>query len=253
MISKPQMQFIRSLAIKKYRTQAGVFVLEGAKAVAELIDTQHQIQTIYALPTWINDHAAKLRKYNDIVVEISHKELEMMSELSTPNQVLAIVQMPKAHINPILLTQKFVFALDQIQDPGNLGTIIRTADWMGMPYVFCSPDCVDVFNPKTVQATMGSVLRVSVIYTPLNELFIQHPQLPVYGALLNGKNLFETDFTTQNGFLLIGNEAHGISPSLHQHITQAITIPKHGQAESLNAALAASIIAAVAVNFKTPQ
>ena len=124
---------------------------------------------------------------------------------------------------------------------------------MGMPYVFCSPDCVDVFNPKTVQATMGSVLRVSVIYTPLNELFIQHPQLPVYGALLNGKNLFETDFAAPNGFLLIGNEAHGISPSLHQHITQAITIPKHGQAESLNAALAASIIAAVAVNFKTPQ
>lgn len=247
MISKPQIKFVRSLAIKKYRTEAGVFVIEGAKAVAELLNSAYQIEAIYALPQWINEHGAKLGKYNDKVVEITHKELEALSELSTPNQVLAVVQMPKFELDPQLLSQKFAFALDQIQDPGNLGTIIRTADWMGMPYVFCSPDCVDVFNPKTIQATMGSVLRVSVIYTPLDELFAQNAHLPVYGALLAGENLFKVDFSAKNGFLLIGNEAHGIRSAIHQCITKAITIPRYGQAESLNAALAAGIIAAVAL------
>lgn len=242
---------MRSLAIKKYRHEAGMFVVEGSKMVGELLaSSSWQVQAVYALPYWIAEHEHLLRKYTPILTEINQQQLEALSQQNTPQPVLALVAIPSAPPLP-RLSPHWYFALDHLQDPGNMGTIVRTADWLGMSHLFCSPDCVDVFNPKTVQSSMGSVLRVQVHYHPLDALF-DHYQLPVWGAMLQGSNLFEAALTQplQGGFLLIGNEANGIRTYLQPHISHPITIPRQGQAESLNAAIAAAIIGSVAVNTR---
>lgn len=220
------------------------FVVEGDKMVRELLQSHLEVEAVYALEAWIQKYASFLQSFPSNVHSISPKLLKSISNLDSPNQVLAVAKIPQLANNKPL--EEYAFALDNIQNPGNLGTIIRTADWLGMNRLFCSPTCADAFNPKVVQASMGSLFRLRIVYTQLPLLFKHSPSVPVYGALLKGNNLFSTTFA-EKGFILIGNEGKGIAPHLQSHITHPITIPKKGKAESLNAAIAASIIGAVAV------
>lgn len=242
------------------------FVVEGDKMVLELLQSNIKIQAIYALESWIEKHHSELQSVSSIVFVVPPKALKSISNLDTPNQVVALAAIPsfEGHLsapdqfslsdnvqNPDLeegkhKTSSYSFVLDNVQNPGNLGTIIRTADWLGMTHLFCSPTCADAFNPKVVQASMGSLFRLHIVYTDLPTLFKRFEGLPVYGALLNGKNLFSTRFE-EKGFILMGNEGQGISDDLQSHITHPITIPKRGKAESLNVAIAASIIGSVVV------
>ncbi len=222
-----------------------VFVVEGDKMVLELLESSLQIEAIYALESWTQRHTKPLQSLTKIVYTVNSKALKSISNLKTPNEVLAVVKIPSFEANKIAPKQ-LAFTLDNIQNPGNLGTIIRTADWLGMTQLFCSPTCVDAYSPKVVQASMGSLFRLQIVYGDLPTLFQRFTALPVYGALLKGNDLFSTTFDEQ-GFILIGNEGQGIDDDLQSHITNPITIPKKGKAESLNAAIAASIIGAVAV------
>ena len=173
-------------------------------------------------------------------VEITESELSRISALSTPQAILALVQIPKkTDLNATKLENLFLLALDGVQDPGNLGTIIRTADWFGLNTIICSMDTAEVYNPKVVQASMGSLSRVNLIYTNLEDFFDQ-TNIPVYGALLDGKSIYETNFG-QEGIILLGNEGNGISTELQSRINFPVTIPRYGKAESLNVAISASI------------
>jgi TrmH family RNA methyltransferase len=173
-------------------------------------------------------------------VGITESELSRISTLSTPQAILAVVQIPQqTDLNIKKLDGSFILALDGVQDPGNLGTIIRTADWFGLNTILCSKDTAEVYNPKVVQASMGSLSRVNIIYTDLGDVFSQI-NIPVYGALLDGKSIYETDFG-QEGIILLGNEGNGISEYLIEKINYPITIPRYGKAESLNVAISASI------------
>jgi TrmH family RNA methyltransferase len=173
-------------------------------------------------------------------VGITESELSRISALSTPQAILAVVQIPQqTDLNIKKLDGSFILALDGVQDPGNLGTIIRTADWFGLNTILCSKDTAEVYNPKVVQASMGSLSRVNIIYTDLGDVFSKI-NIPVYGAVLNGKSIYETDFG-QEGIILLGNEGNGISEDLIEKINYPITIPRYGKAESLNVAISASI------------
>jgi TrmH family RNA methyltransferase len=173
-------------------------------------------------------------------VGITESELSRISALSTPQAILAVVQIPQqTDLNIKKLDGSFILALDGVQDPGNLGTIIRTADWFGLNTILCSKDTAEVYNPKVVQASMGSLSRVNIIYTDLGDVFSKI-NIPVYGALLDGKSIYETDFG-QEGIILLGNEGNGISEYLIEKINYPITIPRYGKAESLNVAISASI------------
>jgi TrmH family RNA methyltransferase len=176
-----------------------------------------------------------------IIQEISLNELEKISTLKTPQEIIGLVKIP---IWPILnynsLKQKFSLVLDNIQDPGNMGTIIRTADWFGIHDIICSEDTVDVYNPKVVQATMGSLARVNIHYVNLIQVLPQI-ELPLFGAMLNGENMYNTNFGNE-GLLVMGNEGNGISPDIERLITSAVTIPRAGNAESLNVAIATAIL-----------
>lgn len=171
--------------------------------------------------------------------EVSEAELGKISSLNTPQEVIALVEIPGRGELQLPFLSGFTLILDGIQDPGNLGTIIRTADWFGISTIICSEDTVDVYNPKVVQASMGSLSRINVWYTDLLLLLPQIKQ-PVFGAVLNGENIYQTDFGTA-GFILLGNEGNGIRPEIQQLIGRKITIPQSGKAESLNVAIAAAV------------
>lgn len=238
MLSKAQIKFIQSLQRNKFRSQYQQYIAEGAKIVPELIQAGAKIVQLYALPEWIAQNKMLLSQQQIVSEPITPDELSKISALATPNQVLAIIAMPQYETNAA--PKGLSIALDAIRDPGNLGTIVRTADWFGIKRVYCSLDCVDLYNPKTVQSTMGSIVRVEVVYTDLEVLFNTHPDEPVFAADMDGKSLYDTKMP-KSGILLIGSESHGVSPALSA-LSQPITIPRFGGAESLNAAVAASII-----------
>ncbi|MFK7907582.1 MAG: RNA methyltransferase, partial [Chitinophagales bacterium] len=179
------------------------FVVEGDKMVLELLQSSLQIEAIYALESWVQKHSVPLQSMTQIVYPINSKALKSISNLSTPNEVLAVVKIPNE--STTTTPKQLAFVLDNIQNPGNLGTIVRTADWLGMTHLFCSPTCVDAYSPKVVQASMGSLFRLQIVYGDLPTLFQRFTTLPVYGALLKGNDLFSTTFGEQ-GFILIGNE-----------------------------------------------
>jgi RNA methyltransferase, TrmH family len=237
MLVKSQVKYIQSLGQKKQRNIDKLFIAEGPKLVQELINSgAAQIKQIFALADWVNEDP-KNKNYETIIV--TESELERISQLSTPNKVLAIVeQFPVAE--SINVKNSIVPVLDRIQDPGNFGTIIRIADWFGIKQIVCSPDCADLYNPKVIQATMGSIARVQVIYTDLYEL-LQNENSPVYATALEGEDIRSVNRISE-GFLLFGNESKGIDPSLLTLATSKITIPRFGKAESLNAAIAAGIV-----------
>ncbi len=264
MLSKNQIKYIESLKSKKYRKKHGTFIAEGEKIVAELLNASFEITSIFALAPWTDKYAALIKNYKDKIHIVAEKELAKISCLSTPNQALAVVKLPAHHYSAAHLSQNNsnsntttpvlslqlplqnpILVLDSIRDPGNLGTIIRTADWFGLSHIICSPDCVDAFNPKVIQSTMGSFLRMQLFYTSLVPFLAQYPTTPIYGALLEGKSIYQTSFKDQ-GFIVIGNESKGISKTLLPLINRPITIPRIGQSESLNAGIATGIICAYA-------
>ncbi|MDP3470105.1 MAG: RNA methyltransferase [Daejeonella sp.] len=238
MISKSQISFIKSLHQKKIRKEQGLFIVEGLKSIQEFINSDYVVDSVYYTENLMPKLGNLSRNIKS--VEISEVELSKISTLSTPQAILAVVRIPQqTDFNSIIHTRSFLIALDGIQDPGNLGTIIRTADWFGLYTVLCSKDTADAYNPKVVQASMGSLSRVNVIYTELGD-FLDQTNLPVYGALLDGNSIYKTDFG-QEGIILLGNEGNGISDELQSKINYPVTIPRYGKAESLNVAISAAI------------
>lgn len=249
-LSKSTIQYIKSLQLRKFRQKYNNFIAEGDKIVSEIIHQAPElVEQIYALPEWMDAQAASIRALPNQVQAVSAIELKKISGLVTPNQVLAIVRQPALRLESDTFATELSLYLDAIQDPGNMGTILRIADWFGIRYVICSPNCVEVFSPKVVQASMGAFLRVKALEMNLLDIKNQFPDLPVYGAVLNGEHLFKAS-RSKNGILVIGNESRGISTEVEALLTHRISIPSApgGGAESLNAAVATGIIVAVFKN-----
>lgn len=240
MLSKTHSKYIQSLHHKKFRDADNVFIAEGNKVVPELVQSKRFVcMEIMGTKEWLQQHEVLLRKYYDgPLTEIETFELEKISALSTPNQVLAIFK--KAETAPAIIDKKISLVLDTIQDPGNLGTIIRTADWFGIENIVCSSNCTEMYNPKVVQSTMGSLGRVNITYVNLPTWLAQQ-EISLYAAALDGKPVQQFR-DIKEGLLIIGNESKGISQEILEMVTEKITIPKTGEAESLNAAVAAGII-----------
>jgi TrmH family RNA methyltransferase len=241
MISKAQIKYIHSLRNKKYRQKFSQFTAEGTKVVTELLNEGIvKVSAVYAVRSWLEGEQGSVQRlFPCPVTEITEDELAQLSSLSTPHEVLAVCHMPE-YPERITLNGAVTLALEAVRDPGNLGTIIRIADWFGIGQVICSPDCADAYNPKTVQATMGSIAHVKVMEGELLPLLQQAP-VPVYAATLQGREWAALQKISE-GVLLIGNESQGLSPALRQTATCEVTIPRLGKAESLNAAVAAGIL-----------
>ncbi len=250
-LSKNATKFIQSLQQKKFRQKYNNFVLEGDKIAREILQQRSlEVEAIYALDNWITTNTLLLQTHRESVHAIEPTDLKKISSLTTPNQVLVVAKMPEVLLDAALLTNDLTLYLDGIQDPGNMGTILRIADWFGLPYVFCSKYCVDVYSPKVVQASMGALLRVPVLEMELGALREQFPDLPILGAMLDGQNIFKTSLP-KNCLLVIGNEGKGISVEAETLLTHRIAIPPaaRGGAESLNAAIATGIIVAALKNL----
>ncbi|MBS4057801.1 MAG: RNA methyltransferase [Bacteroidales bacterium] len=249
MLSKNRIKFITSLRLSKFREQHRQFVAEGTKLVAELLRSDFSCEQLFATPDWLAENELLLKSAKPPIEPVSDREMNQISNLSTPPGVLAVAGLPEWTIDDASPADSLVLALDGISDPGNLGTMIRTADWFGISSVVCSHDTVDAYHPKVVQSTMGSVFRVKVIETDLADYLgrISQQQLPVYGALMHGKSIYEPGLNASRGVLVIGSESHGIRSSILTLISQALTIPRVNPVEtaapeSLNASIATAII-----------
>lgn len=239
MLVKQRIKYIQTLGQKKFREKEGFFIAEGPKLVHELLEADvTAVKEVYALKEWIDN--SLVLPANISIVEISEQELEKISQLTTPNLVVAIVQQFDTG-NTLTAKDQITLALDKVQDPGNLGTIIRIADWFGIKQIVCSLDSADMYNPKVVQSTMGSIARVKIIYTDLKEWLAVQKNIPIYAASLQGENIASIKKINE-GIIIIGNESKGISKELLKRAMIRITIPAKGKAESLNAAVATGII-----------
>ena len=244
MLSKNQIKEIQSLQLKKFRELKKQFIAEGAKTVLEILNyAPILLEEIFATPDFLVTHKTVLRRLNIKFNEVSDQELKKISLQSTPNGVLAICNYFKESKESFDFENNFSFYLDDVRDPGNLGTIIRLADWFGVTTLFCSPSSCDFYNPKVIQSTMGAFLRVKNINIELPELLAKNTIKNIYGALLNGNNIYTEPL--KNGLIVIGNEANGISEQNLKLLTTKLTIPanQNNGTESLNAAMATSIIA----------
>lgn len=241
MLSKSKIKYIQTLGQKKFREEEGVFIAEGPKIVTELLaEKKANIIAVYALEEWVEEYK-KLVGSTEIIT-ITTIELEKISQLKTPNKVVAIVQQFSTDEN-VSAKDKITLALDDIQDPGNLGTIIRIADWFGVNQIVCSNNSADIYNSKVVQSTMGSIARVKIVYTDLEQWLQQQKGTRIYATALEGTDIGTMDKINE-GIIVFGNESKGISPEIFATCTDKITIPKKGKAESLNAGVAAGIIVA---------
>lgn len=244
-MTKAQMQFIRSLQSRKTRDELGLFVAEGPKVVAELLAADAvQVQDVFATAGWARQNAAWIRQAGGNVIEIDDATLARISSLAGPNQVVAVFTKPHLEEEEAVnWFEQFSLALDGIQDPGNLGTILRCADWFGVQHVICNPACANPFNAKVVQATMGSIARVRVHQCADLAEFLEENAAgaPIYAATFDGASLYDEP-AAPAGFLIIGNESRGISAEVLAHATRPVTIPRIGAAESLNAAVATGIV-----------
>lgn len=244
-LSKTKLKYLKSLQLKKFRQKYNNFVVEGDKIARELIysDT-YEIESLYAIDSWINTYQKELETMAIPYFNISITDLKRISSLTTPNKVFIVMKQRNSTIDQSILKTQLSLYLDAIQDPGNLGTILRIANWFGIKQVFCSPDCVDIYNPKVVQASMGAFLRVAHDYIALEEL-VANQAVTIYGAVLNGNNIYETPLK-KDGLIVIGNEGKGIRNAYRSLLDYAITIPSYGESgsESLNAAVATGIVCA---------
>lgn len=247
MLSQNKIKFIKSLSLKKNRQQNNCFLVEGEKMILELMDSNFKTIEVYALKDFILQHTT-IFNGNFSINEISEKELHKISSLKTPNQALAIVEIPNYTIEDFSF-DSLSLVLDNIQDPGNLGTIIRTANWYGVEYIFCSSDTVDAYNSKVIQSTMGAIFRTKIVYgnlLPIINMAKKNNQA-IYGTLLDGNAIYASKLTN-NGLIVLGNESKGISKPIQKLIDHKIRIPnfpEHSTAmESLNVGIANAIVLA---------
>lgn len=244
MLSKNQIKEIQSLRLKKFRDEKNTFIAEGIKTVAEIIEQAPiLLQEIFATKDFIYQYKTKLRQLNIRFTEVSVDELKKISLQSTPNNALALCNYFKEKKEQFDFSSDFSFYLDDVRDPGNFGTIVRLADWFGVSTIYASENSCDFYNPKVIQSTMGAFLRVAVKYVQLEQLLVSEKIKTVYGAVLDGKNIYQQKL--QYGLIVIGNEANGISELNLKQVTHPLTIPSHQNngTESLNAAMATSIMA----------
>ena len=234
-ITKNQLKHVRLLKQKKHRMLSGQFVVEGEKNVEELIHSQLEIVALFATKDWTSPSS----KYSPILV--TNKELSQMSGLSSPNKVLAVAKIPEVEFSTSSLQEGITLVLNEINDPGNLGTIIRTADWFGIKQIICSPNSVDCYNPKVVQSTKGSIAQVTIHYLDISSVLDSY-NLPVFAADMEGTKMDKNYRFPKDCIIMMGSESHGIPEELSNYITDRVTIPKVGQSESLNVAIATSII-----------
>lgn len=242
MLSKAQISLITSLQHKKFRKQLGLFVVEGIKSVLEFMASDYNVDSLYITDEALTKMGILPHKLKSDLkcITVSETEFSKISSLSSPQGVLALVRIPEGTaFDWQAIRAQHNILLDDVQDPGNLGTIIRTAEWFGIRHIFCSIGTVDAYNPKVVQATMGSLARVQVYYTDLPD-FIGQAALPSFAGLLDGQSVYETDFQ-QAGLIVMGNEGNGISQAVQDAVDHAVTIPRIGEAESLNVAVATTI------------
>lgn len=241
MLSKSQIRFITSLQHKKFRKEHGLFIVEGLKSITEFAHSNYPVHEIFSTP----QAGAKMGKIpqNIKFIEVSETDFQRISTLKNPQGILALVGIPENRaLSGDELMGRFHLLLDGVQDPGNLGTLIRTAEWFGFECIICSLDTADAYNPKVVQASMGSLSRVKAVYTDIEQL-VRETNLPVFGAVLDGEPIYEMDWGDE-GLIILGNEGNGIRNSLLPHIQYPVTIPKLGMAESLNVAISAALFCA---------
>lgn len=245
MLSKNKIKLIQSLNRKKDRDESGLFLVEGNKMVEEALRSEYQIETLVCTAQFAGQHPEIQSKAKEII-EADRDSIQKASLLQNPQEALAIVRQAAIEQPEMDLNQDLCLALDFIQDPGNLGTILRIADWFGISTVICSENTVDVFNPKVVQASMGAIFRIKTGYTSLENFLSENSksQIPVYGTFMDGNNIY-TETLTKNGIVVLGNEGNGISDPIGKFVTRKIAIPTFStnpnKAESLNVAIAASI------------
>lgn len=241
MLSKNKIKYIRSLELKKNRKEEQVFVAEGHKLAGDLLG-YFPCRLLIATSDWLKANRAVTA---DEVIEVTQEELSRASLQKTPQEVLAVFAQPSYDLNPDVIKNSLCLALDDVQDPGNLGTIIRLADWFGIEHIFCSIGTADVYNPKTVQATMGALARVKVHYCSLPQLIESLVDTPVYGTFLNG-NVIYTESLSAHGLIVMGNEGKGVSPEVEKLINKRLYIPNYPQeretSESLNVAIATAVV-----------
>ena len=240
-MTNAQIKLIKSLKDKKYRNQHGLFVVEGRKTVEELLKSDFQTVNVYAVEAWQTDELKQ--QLGDKLITVTQSELERISNQTNPEGVIATVRQNKN--TAIASNDNLILALDNINNPGNLGTIIRLAVWFGIKDIVCDQNTVDCYNPKVLQSTMGAIFHVNLLYTDLSEFLKDRQYEPVYGTVLqNGKNIYKENLT-DSGIIIIGNESHGISDEILKYINRPVTVPSFacaGGAESLNASVACGII-----------
>lgn len=245
-MTNTELKFLRSLSQQKYRKEYNAYIVEGDKNAKEWIIYPDLVQKVFATEQWCNDNAPILEKIKDKIVISSGIDIERASALRTPTQVIVlarILAIQKIQIDK----QAWTLMLDSVRDPGNMGTIIRIADWFGIRHIICSKDCVEIYNSKTVQSSMGSLLRVSVHETDLITFLKQNSEIPCYATCLNGENVNSIkDYSP--GIIMMGNESHGLKKELMQLAQRKISIPRFGGAESLNVAVATGIICSRLIN-----
>ncbi len=235
MLSKNRITLITSLKQKKYRIQHQMFVVEGIKTINEFLNSSYNLEHLYT----VKQFASVVENKQTVINE---KELKKISFLKNTNSALALFKM---QLPSVIDNTKLIVALDNVRDPGNLGTIIRLCDWFGVTDLVCNTETVDCYNPKVVQATMGSLTRVDVHYVALEKYLSELNSIPVYGTFMTGDNVYTTPLDATKGILVLGNEANGISEQIEAKVTQKISIPKFGaiqKTESLNVAMATSIV-----------
>lgn len=245
-LSKGKMQLAASLESAKFRRRHGLFVAQGSKSVADTLDC-FRLEWLAASPEWLDSSLPSALKGAENVFSASSEQLRRISSLQSAPQVIAVYELPKQNFSPASpLPDDLYLLLDGVQDPGNLGTIVRTADWFGIKTIFASPDSVDIFNPKALMATMGSIARVRIIYTDLKELVCANRRLPLFGTLLDGKNIYSQNLPDK-GLIAFGNEGNGLSEEIRSLVTNPLFIPPFSATshpESLNVGIASAIVMA---------
>ena len=238
MLTKQTVKFTKSLQNKKFRRLYKQFIIEGEKTVLEVLDSDVSIQKLLVTTYFKNKYADELKRFSTIIEVAADNELNDIGSLQSNDSAIAICAIKDEEI-PDVISKEWIIVLDNINDPGNLGTIIRIADWYGIKKIVCSEDTADLYNPKVINASKGSFIRVSLSYTDL-PVFLKQQQVAIYGADLHGENIHKTTFSDE-GILVMGNEAHGISAEVKSLLSHSLTIPRFGMAESLNVGIATAI------------
>ena len=239
MISKQELRLIKSLQSKKHRDDAGLFLVEGEKSLAEVLQSDWEVALVLATTEFIIRYSAFKNNRNSKIIEADRELLRKYGTLSSNDAGIAIVKIPakQKYTEP---TDRLVLAVENLQDPGNLGTLLRIADWYGLKEILLSNGSVDVYNPKVIQASMGSFLRVKVFYSELESIFLNR-KIPLSGTFVNGRKIYETTLP-DHGYILLGNESKGISGKLSDLVELKLAVPRFGEAESLNVAVAAAVV-----------